>query len=78
MGLLWLLVALPIVEIALFIQVGGLIGVWATLGLVVLAFVLSMILGILAAYYAGSLLDRVVTVMARICSRLLTLKAGTP
>ncbi len=42
MGLLWLLVALPIVEIALFIQVGGLIGVWATLGLVVLAFVLGV------------------------------------
>ena len=37
MWLLWLFVALPIVEIALFIQVGGLIGVWATLGLVVLA-----------------------------------------
>lgn len=37
---LWLLVlflALPIVEIALFIQVGGLIGLWPTLGLVVLA-----------------------------------------
>lgn len=31
---------------------------------VVLAFVLSMILGILAAYYAGSLLDRVVTAVA--------------
>ena len=36
----WLLVlflALPIVEIALFIVVGGLIGLWPTLGLVVLA-----------------------------------------
>ncbi|MTE00691.1 FxsA family protein [Paracoccus sp. YIM 132242] len=42
MRLLWLFVALPIVEIALFIQVGGLIGVWATLGLVVLAAVLGM------------------------------------
>lgn len=42
MGLLWLFVLLPIVEIALFIQVGGLIGVWATLGLVVLAFVLGV------------------------------------
>lgn len=42
MWLLWLFVALPIVEIALFIQVGGLIGVWATLGLVVLAALLGM------------------------------------
>ena len=42
MWLLWLFVALPIIEIALFIQVGGLIGVWATLGLVVLAFVLGV------------------------------------
>lgn len=42
MWLLWLFVALPIVEIALFIQVGGLIGVWATLALVVLAFVLGL------------------------------------
>ena len=42
MGLLWLLAALPIVEIALFIQVGGMIGVWATLALVVLAAVAGM------------------------------------
>ncbi|WEF24562.1 FxsA family protein [Paracoccus sp. S3-43] len=42
MWLLWLFVLLPIVEIALFIQVGGLIGVWATLALVVLAFVLGV------------------------------------
>lgn len=42
MWLSWLLIVLPIVEIALFIQVGGLIGVWATLALVVLAAVLGM------------------------------------
>ncbi|WP_374299276.1 FxsA family protein [Paracoccus sp. (in: a-proteobacteria)] len=42
MWLLWLFVALPIIEIALFIQVGGLIGVWATLGLVIGAAVLGM------------------------------------
>lgn len=42
MRLLWLFIVLPIVEIALFIQVGGLIGVWATLGLVVLAAVLGV------------------------------------
>lgn len=42
MWLLWLFILLPIVEIALFIQVGGLIGVWATLALVVLAFVLGV------------------------------------
>lgn len=35
-------VALPIIEIALFIQVGGLIGLWPTLALVVLAAVLGM------------------------------------
>ncbi|MBA3326222.1 MAG: FxsA family protein, partial [Rhodobacteraceae bacterium] len=29
--------AVPILEIALFIQVGGLIGLWPTLGLVILA-----------------------------------------
>lgn len=42
MWALWLLIALPIVEIALFIQVGGLIGLWATLGLVVLSAVLGI------------------------------------
>lgn len=39
------LVAVPIIEIALFIEVGGLIGLWATLGLVVLtAFIGSALL----------------------------------
>ncbi|MBK4217610.1 FxsA family protein [Paracoccus caeni] len=42
MWLLWLFVALPIIEIALFIQVGGVIGLWATLGLVMLSAVLGM------------------------------------
>lgn len=42
MWLLWLFVLLPIVEIALFVQVGGLIGVWAVLGLVVLSALLGM------------------------------------
>ncbi len=42
MGPLWLFALLPIVEIALFIQVGGLIGVWATLALVVLAALLGV------------------------------------
>lgn len=31
------LIAIPVIEIALFIQVGGLIGVWPTIGLVFLA-----------------------------------------
>lgn len=31
------LIAVPVIEIALFIQVGGLIGVWPTIGLVFLA-----------------------------------------
>lgn len=37
MWALLLLVAIPVVEIALFILVGGALGVWATLGLVLLA-----------------------------------------
>jgi UPF0716 protein FxsA len=36
MWLLVLFLAVPLVEIALFIQVGGLIGLWPTLGIVVL------------------------------------------
>lgn len=36
MWLLALLVVVPLVEIALFIQVGGLIGLWPTLGIVAL------------------------------------------
>lgn len=37
MWLLLIFLAIPILEIALFIQVGGLIGLWPTLGLVVLS-----------------------------------------
>lgn len=37
MWLFWLFVAVPIIEIALFIQVGGLIGLWPTLALVLLS-----------------------------------------
>ena len=37
MWLLLILLALPIVEIALFIEVGGWIGLWPTLGLVLLS-----------------------------------------
>lgn len=36
MWLFWLFLAVPIIEIALFIQVGGLIGLWPTLAIVVL------------------------------------------
>lgn len=39
-----LILALPIVEIALFIQVGGAIGLWPTLGLVILAAVAGVAL----------------------------------
>lgn len=42
MWILWLFVALPIIEIALFIQIGGAIGVWATLAWVILAAVLGV------------------------------------
>ncbi|WP_410217159.1 FxsA family protein [Paracoccus sp. (in: a-proteobacteria)] len=36
MRLFWLFLIVPIIEIALFIQVGGLIGLWPTLAIVVL------------------------------------------
>ena len=36
MWLFFAFVAVPIIEIALFIQLGGAIGVWATLGIVIL------------------------------------------
>ncbi|MGR3522734.1 MAG: FxsA family protein, partial [Paracoccus sp. (in: a-proteobacteria)] len=36
MWLFVLFVAIPLIEIALFIQVGGLIGLWPTLGIVLL------------------------------------------
>lgn len=42
MWLIWLFLALPIIEIALFIQIGGLIGLWPTLGLVLLAGILGV------------------------------------
>lgn len=42
MWLFALFVILPIVEIALFIQIGGLIGLWPTLALVILAALLGM------------------------------------
>ena len=38
----WLLIAIPVIEIALFITVGSAIGVWYTLGLVFLAFVVGL------------------------------------
>jgi UPF0716 protein FxsA len=36
MWLLLIFLAVPLIEIALFIQVGGLIGLWPTLGIVIL------------------------------------------
>lgn len=44
MWLFFLFVAVPIVEIALFIQVGGAIGLWPTLGIVVLTAVIGTVL----------------------------------
>jgi UPF0716 protein FxsA len=41
MWLLLIFLAIPIIEIALFIQVGGLIGLWPTLGLVLLSAVVG-------------------------------------
>lgn len=42
MWLFWLFLALPIIEIALFIQVGGAIGLWPTLALVLIAAALGL------------------------------------
>lgn len=41
MGLFALFVAVPLIEIALFIQVGGLIGLWPTLAIVVITAVVG-------------------------------------
>lgn len=41
MWLFLLFLAVPLIEIALFIQVGGLIGLWPTLGIVVLTAILG-------------------------------------
>lgn len=41
MRLFWLFLAVPIIEIALFIQVGGLIGLWPTLAIVVLTAIIG-------------------------------------
>lgn len=41
MWLFFLFLAVPLIEIALFIQVGGLIGLWPTLGIVVLTAILG-------------------------------------
>ncbi|MFY0633506.1 MAG: FxsA family protein [Vannielia sp.] len=42
MPLLALFIAVPIIEIALFIQVGGLIGLWPTLGIVIVTAILGI------------------------------------
>ena len=44
MWLFFAFVAVPIIEIALFIQLGGAIGVWATLGIVILTAAIGTIL----------------------------------
>jgi UPF0716 protein FxsA len=44
MPLFLLLVAIPIIEIALFIQVGGWIGLWWTIAIVVLTAALGTVL----------------------------------
>ncbi|TKW66745.1 MAG: FxsA family protein [Paracoccus denitrificans] len=44
MPLLILFILIPIIEIALFIQVGGLIGLWPTIGLVLLSAFIGMIM----------------------------------
>lgn len=41
MPLLLLFIGIPLIEIALFIQVGGLIGLWPTLGIVVLTAIIG-------------------------------------
>ncbi|MBM3606610.1 MAG: FxsA family protein [Alphaproteobacteria bacterium] len=44
MRLFWLFLVVPIIEIGLFIQVGGLIGLWPTLAIVVLTALLGTVL----------------------------------
>ncbi|WBU56383.1 FxsA family protein [Paracoccus sediminicola] len=44
MPLLILFILIPIIEIALFIQIGGLIGLWPTIGLVLLSAVVGTVL----------------------------------
>ncbi|MEM0988790.1 MAG: FxsA family protein [Pseudomonadota bacterium] len=44
MRLFLLLVAVPVIEIALFIEIGGLIGTWETVGVVVLTALIGSIL----------------------------------
>lgn len=44
MPLFFLFILIPVIEIALFIQVGGLIGMWPTIGLVLLSAVLGSVL----------------------------------
>jgi len=44
MWLLLIFLAVPLVEIALFIQVGGLIGLWPTLGIVILTAIAGTVL----------------------------------
>lgn len=41
MRLFWLFLLVPIIEIALFIQIGGLIGLWPTLAIVVLTAIIG-------------------------------------
>jgi UPF0716 protein FxsA len=44
MPIFLLLVAVPIIEIALFIQVGGWLGLWPTLGIVILTAIIGTVL----------------------------------
>lgn len=41
MWLLFIFIAIPVIEIALFIQLGGLIGLWPTLAIVVATAILG-------------------------------------
>lgn len=55
MWLFVLFLAIPLIEIALFIQVGGLIGLWATLAIVIVTAILGAVL--VRAQGARALLD---------------------
>ena len=44
MPLFFLFILIPVIEIALFIKVGGLIGLWPTIALVLLSAVLGSVL----------------------------------
>lgn len=80
MRLLILFLILPVLEIALFIQVGGLIGLWPTVGLVILAILLGVTLmrrqGIAAATNMQKSMQEIGDPTAPLAKGAMTMIAG--